>query len=256
MYQYEVYLLKGEIELNKIIKEGYALLYKGEIIASGTREEIKKVIKEIAEAKDINKILNEFIDISNLSKNDIFKQFIDDFLFGISKQFYPYLLSVYEEAALKFYTTKNGYKLFNQALRGEIEMLEEFAAQERIMNKALDKLPISSYNQPDKYLYRIENLTEAQISEYYQVGKTIKNKHFTSATYDLDAIAEAMRHRPYTILIHIYGKNGRLIEELSTLKKEKEILFKSKTKFYVQKISKTTNPDNLDPILTIKLIEK
>jgi hypothetical protein len=60
LYRYEVYLLKGEIEINKIIKEGYALLYKGEIIASGTKEEIKKVIKEIVEAKDVNKAIARF----------------------------------------------------------------------------------------------------------------------------------------------------------------------------------------------------
>jgi hypothetical protein len=134
-------------------------------------------------------------------------------------------------------------------------MTEEFAALERILNKALDKLPVSIHNNAVKLLYRIENLTDAQISEYYLVGNTITNKHFTSATYDLDAIARVMREREYIVLIHIYGKNGRLIEEISTLMSEKEILFKSQTKFFVQKISKTTNPDTLDPILTIKLIE-
>jgi NADH dehydrogenase/NADH:ubiquinone oxidoreductase subunit G len=201
-------------------------------------------------------VLEEWVDVGILTQKLEYKQYLYELLSGKVKQVFPKLLTEYEEAALKYYTTNAGYKHFNKALRGEIAMTEEFAAQERILNKALDKLPISEYNSADKLLYRIENLTDVQISEYYQVGKTITNKHFTSATYDLDAIARVMREREYTVLIHIYGKNGRLIEEISTLMSEKEILFKSQTKFFVQKISKTTNPDTLDPILTIKLIER
>ncbi|KMQ67980.1 ADP-ribosyltransferase [Chryseobacterium sp. FH2] len=154
---------------------------------------------------------------------------------------------------MRFYTTNAGYKNFNKALRGEIAMTEEFKMQKELMNKALDKLP--KYHS-ESLLYRIENLTTKQIDEYYKIGKTIENKHFTSSTYDMDAIAKAMRERPYTVLVQIKGKNGRLIEELSTLSPEKEILFKSNCKFYVEKISKTTNPDTLGPILTIKLSEK
>lgn len=132
-------------------------------------------------------------------------------------------------------------------------MTDELLAQEQLMNQALDKLPIYK---SDEMLYRIEDLTERQISDYYKVGEEITNKHFTSSTYDIDAIAGAMRERSYTIMVHIIGKTGKKIEDISTLGKEKEILFKSNTTFLVEKISRTTNPDTLEPILTVKLIEK
>ncbi|MBB4807300.1 hypothetical protein HNP38_002604 [Chryseobacterium defluvii] len=163
-------------------------------------------------------------------------------------------LSLEEEAILRFYTTNPGYKKFNQALRGEIAMTEEFKTQKELMNKALDKLP--KY-QSESLLYRIENLTPKQIDEYYTIGKTIENKHFTSSTYDMDAIGVAMRNRAYTVLIRIKGKNGRVIEDLSTLKSEKEVLFKSNTKFEVKDIRESTSPEDfISKIKTIELIEK
>lgn len=148
-----------------------------------------------------------------------------------------------------------GYKKFNQALRGEIPMTTEFKIQkELMMNKGLDKLP--KY-QSESLLYRIENLTPQQIDEYYKIGKTIENKHFTSSTYDMDAIGVAMRNRAYTVLIRIKGKNGKVIEDLSTLKSEKEVLFKSNTKFEVKDIRESTSPEDfISKIKTIELIEK
>ncbi|WP_053073321.1 ADP-ribosyltransferase [Chryseobacterium sp. FH2] len=100
-------------------------------------------------------------------------------------------------------------------------------------------------------------LLQNKIDEYYKIGKTIENKHFTSSSYDAFAIGEAMRERPYSILIRIEGKSGRLIEDLSTLKSEKEVLFKSNSKFYVKEIKTTSNPaDWSSSIKTIILIEK
>ena len=163
-------------------------------------------------------------------------------------------LSLEEEAVLRFYTTNPGYKKFNQALRGEIPMTTEFKIQKELMNKGLDKLP--KY-QSESLLYRIENLTPQQIDEYYKIGKTIENKHFTSSTYDMDAIGIAMRNRAYTVLIRIKGKNGKVIEDLSTLKSEKEVLFKSNTKFEVKDIRESTSPEDfISKIKTIELIEK
>ena len=52
------------------------------------------------------------------------------------------------------------------------------------------------------------------------------------------------------------SKTGKKIEALSTLKKEKEIIFKSNTEFIVEKVSIGTNPDTLEPIKTVILKEK
>lgn len=62
------------------------------------------------------------------------------------------------------------------------------------------------------------------------------------------------------VLIRVEGKNGRLVEKLSTLPSEKEVLFKSKTTFLVKKIGYTidlVDPDNfMKYVKEIVLIEK
>lgn len=139
-------------------------------------------------------------------------------------------------------------------MRGEIPMTQEFKIQAELMNKAFEKLP--KY-QSNEMLYRIENLTEQQIKEYYKIGKTITNKHFTSSTYDYNALRDAVLNRQFTVIIRIKSKNGRLIEDLSTLKKEKEVLFKSNSKFTVEKIGNTQNPNDwMRLVKEIILIEK
>ena len=88
------------------------------------------------------------------------------------------------------------------------------------MNQALNRLPNYETN---TLLYRIENLTDAQIKEYYKVGEEVTNKHFTSSTYNYEALRDAVLNRSFTLIIRIKSKNGKLIENISTLKKEKEI---------------------------------
>ncbi|KAA0127546.1 ADP-ribosyltransferase [Chryseobacterium sp. SN22] len=163
-------------------------------------------------------------------------------------------LSLEEEAILRFYTTNAGYKNFNKALRGEIEMTEEFKIQKELMNKALDKLP--KY-QSNELLYRIETLSEEQITKIYKVGNIIENKQFTSTTYSETAIERGIEHRGATLLLRIEGKNGRLIEDLSTLKIEREVLFKSNTKFIVKEVGFAPNPyEPWVPIKRVILVEK
>ncbi|MGV7106005.1 ADP-ribosyltransferase [Flavobacterium sp. U410] len=125
------------------------------------------------------------------------------------------------------------------------------------MNQALNRLPNYETN---TLLYRIENLTDAQIKEYYKVGEEVTNKHFTSSTYNYEALRDAVLNRPFTLIIRIKSKNGKLIENISTLKKEKEVLFKSNSIFILEKIGNTINPIDPDNFMNyvkeITLIEK
>ncbi|WP_299332887.1 ADP-ribosyltransferase [uncultured Psychroserpens sp.] len=211
-----------------------------------TETEKGKVVDEMYEASGIDKEV--------LEKNIEYKKYLDYLKSGEIKRVFSNVLSIEEEAILKFYTTNPGYKNFNKALRGEIPITDFFRAQENLMNQALDKLP--NYKTND-LLFRIENLTESQINTIYKKNEVITNKHFTSSSYDIDAIAEAMRERPYTIMVLIKdSKTGKKIEALSTLKKEKEIIFKSNTEFIVERVSIGTNPDTLEPIKTVILKEK
>jgi hypothetical protein len=189
------------------------------------------------------------VDSKILLKNKEFLKHFDDLKYSRITRVYPNILSLEEEAVLRFYTTNTGYKNLNKALRGEIKMTDKYLAQEQLMNQALDKLP--NYK-TDTLLYRIKNLTPDQIEKYYVKGNTITNKHFTSSTYDMNAIGKAMERRPHTVLIRIESKNGKLIENISTFEKEKEILFKSNIEFYVDDIRMSTSPENF--VTTIKTV--
>ena len=192
--------------------------------------------------------------LKRLLTNEDYKRIYNDFVSGKVTRKFTKELSLEEEAVLRFYTTKEGYKNFNRALRGEIPMTDFYISQKKLMNQALKKLPTSNHN--NSLLYRIEDLSEDKISELYVQGSIIKTKGFTSATYSEDAVIEAMRNRPYTVLIRIEGKDGKLIEGLSTLPSEKEILFKSETIFKVEKVGFSPNPeDYMIPIKTIWLKE-
>ena len=138
-----------------------------------------------------------------LLKDKNFSEIYWDLSNGKVKRAFGNLLNYEEEAVLRFYTTNRGYKNFNKALRGEIKMTGFYSTQEKLMNEALEKLPVY---ESESLLYRIENLTDVQINEYYKVGKEITNKHFTSSSYDLFSIGEAMRKRKFTVLIRIESK--------------------------------------------------
>ncbi|EQB93068.1 hypothetical protein C874_16905 [Elizabethkingia anophelis 502] len=193
-------------------------------------------------------------ELKTLLKDKSFSEIYWDLSNGKIKRVFGNLLKYEEEAVLRFYTTNAGYKNFNKALRGEIKMTGFYSVQEKLMNEALEKLPVY---ESENLLYRIENLTEVQVKEYYKVGEVITNRHFTSATYSEEAVEGAIELRPANLLIIIENKNGRLIENLSTLKKEKEVLFKSSTKFYVKEIGFEPNPyEPWVPMKRIILVEK
>lgn len=85
----------------------------------------------------------------------------------------------------------------------------------------------------------------------------MENKQFTSATYSEVAVERGIEFRDANLLIRIQGKNGKLIEYLSTLKVEKEVLFKSNTKFIVKEIGFAPNPfEPWKPIKRVILVEK
>ncbi len=196
---------------------------------------------------------NNKIDTTILLSNKEYVKHLDDLKYARVSRVFSKLLTIEEEAVLRFYTTNAGYKNFNKALRGEIKMTDEFLAQESLMNKALDKLP--NYNS-SSLLYRIEYLTPMQIENLYKKGNIITNKHFTSSSYSANAIGKAMEKRAYTVLIRIESNSGKLLEDISTFKIENEVLFKSNTKFFVEDIRMSTSPEDfVTPIKTIILKE-
>ena len=131
------------------------------------------------------------------------------------------------------YTT-TGYENINEKLRDGKE--DEY---EKHLNNTLDKLP----NFQD-VVYRGANLTPKQIDRYLNSEKKnlpITEKAFTSTTTSI-YIANLYGNTIFSIL----SKTGKKIEALSCYgtnspQNEREVLFKSNTKFSVLEVEKTRN---------------
>ena len=149
-------------------------------------------------------------------------------------------LSLEEEVAVRLYTS-GYYSGLNRALRGEIAITEEYKVYKELLNNALNKLPKTS----SSTFYRLEKWSPESLKKEYITGKTVEKKAFTSSTYDYMAAEEMMfDDASYNVLIKIIGKNGKNIEEASLLPAEKEVLFKSNTKFLVGEIKPIPSPVN------------
>ncbi|WP_288435860.1 ADP-ribosyltransferase domain-containing protein [uncultured Chryseobacterium sp.] len=161
-------------------------------------------------------------------------------------------LSLEEEAAVRLYTS-GYYSGLNRALRGEIVITEEYKAFKELLNNALKKLPKTS----SSTFYRLEKMSPEMLSKEYAIGKTIEKKGFTSSTYDYMAVEEMMVDDVgYNVFIKISGKNGKNIEAASLLPAEREVLFRSNTKFIVDDIEKIKNPTNGNDMFKITISEK
>jgi hypothetical protein len=195
-------------------------------------------------------------DLEHLRKNKNYLFTVQEYL-GTSSPL-PRLhpnMTLLEEASIRFYTTNPGYKDLNKALRGEIPMTPLFQEQSNILSIALAKLPVSTHNSSNTYLWRIENLSDAQFNSEYVKGSIRNKPAFYSSTYSETAIIDASRNRSHNVLVRIKGKNGKLIEDTSTLPSEKEILFNKNTKFEVEDVGFSPHPDqDMFPGVPIKTV--
>ncbi|RLJ31964.1 NAD:arginine ADP-ribosyltransferase [Chryseobacterium sp. 7] len=162
-------------------------------------------------------------------------------------------LSLEEETAVRLYTS-GYYSGLNRALRGEIAITEEYKVFKELLNNALKKLPKTS----SSTFYRLEKMSPEMLSKEYAIGKTIEKKGFTSSTYDYMAAEEMMfDDSGLNVLIKITGKNGKNIEDASLLPAEREVLFRSNTKFEVESVKFDVSPvDNVSPITRVNIKER
>lgn len=239
----------------KIIQEILELFAKG---GKKLEELFEKVWKQIVEwflknrTKEIIDEIYEFIKL--LKKNFNYVECIR--LVNKNKVFALWMSVVYE-AMIKFYTG-NVYQILNKALR-EIEgvkMTKELEAMQKVLDKALEKLPPSIYN--EGILQRSLSLTEQQIKSLFKVGEDFTEKGFMSTTYSEAVLLDWMAVNPADNVINkVMGKNGKLIEDASLLPNECEVLFKSNTAFVVESVKPITHPiDRSKEVFEIILKEK
>jgi uncharacterized protein HI_1407 len=175
----------------------------------------EKQINEQLEQQDISKaIAPEVFDfqVKEIAKDDVALSFVKDR--NLSKP---------EAVILREYTGHSAQQI-NAELRSNKPSLKALSFA-RILNRALNKL--SSYRGK---VWRDIDLPEKTLAKY-SVGEVVTEKGFVSSSRDEFERFDSAR--PHRLLIH--SKNGKIIEKISVLPLEYEVLFKSGTKFKVLK---------------------
>ena len=175
----------------------------------------EKQINEQLEQQDISKaIALEVFDfqVKEIAKDDVALSFVKDR--NLSKP---------EAVILREYTGHSAQQI-NTELRSNKPSLKALSFA-RILNRALNKLP--SYRGK---VWRDIDLPEKTLAKY-SVGEVVTEKGFVSSSRDEFERFDSAR--PHRLLIH--SKNGKIIEKISVLPLEYEVLFKSGTKFKVLK---------------------
>lgn len=175
----------------------------------------EKQINEQLEQQDISKaIAPEVFDfqVKEIAKDDVALSFVKD-----RNLYKP------EAVILREYTGHSAQQI-NAELRSNKPSLKALSFA-RILNRALNKLP--SYRGK---VWRDIDLPEKTLAKY-SVGEVVTEKGFVSSSRDEFERFDSAR--PHRLLIH--SKNGKIIEKISVLPLEYEVLFKSGTKFKVLK---------------------
>ena len=184
--------------------------------------------------------MDELADFATLKKTETFLNVLARVQ---KKQHLAQYLSIEEEAVILYYTT-SAYENLNKALRGLIELKKEYNAFKNLLNRALSKLPNSSYNRENNFLYRSFKMSDEEIKANFTEGKVYTEKAFLSTSHNYDNfINNWFKQNPsHNVIMKVQGKNGKLIEDVSDIYEESELLFKSGSQFEVISIRKIDNP--------------
>ena len=230
-----------------------------QIIDSG-----ESIIKKLDDAENINtieKISEDLLELSGLleeyiellKKNPAYiraKKFIEN------KEILLDILKPELSAMIRIYSGGVYFNL-NKSLR-KVILNDDIIAMQRVLDKALDALPISKYNKNEFNLYRSIYLKEDEINKLFKEGGEFTDKGFFSTTHSYEAHIEFLKDNPFhNVIFKVQGKNGKLIDELAMLTHEREILFKSGTTFDILKIKNEVSPmDHATNMYIITLKEK
>lgn len=196
-----------------------AIPYFGDKLEQGAKEEIEQNqenVREQQELQFVEQMLGE--EESNKAR---------DRLNTASEFIKQHKLSQNEALSVIGYTG-SFYKDFNQALRAG-KVTPKIARYESLLNTALEKLPKFS-----GISYRaVQKLSKEDLARYKE-GEVVTEPFFVSTS-------ELKKVQGFSgkVRFEIYGKNGRKVANLSLYPSEKEVLFKSESRFIVKRVSKT-----------------
>lgn len=178
--------------------------------------------------KEASSTLLPLTDIQILFNNNSLVEIRSKILSGEISRQYADLISVEEQAVIAFYTTGEGYRDLNLALRGQAPMTSFFHSQERLLNTALAKLP-KFQNQ----VIRGTGESEVAIFTNASVGDIIEFDNFVSSSLDEALADDFMNRKKGMYVLRIKSKTGVNIVDMSMAQYEDEVLFPSKKKFRV-----------------------
>ncbi len=198
-------------------------------------DDIWKKIAEWFLKNKTKELIDEIYDFIKVLKKNF--NYVECIRLANKNRVFALWMAVEYEAMIKFYTG-NVYQILNKALRGVggVKMTKDLEAMRKVLDKALEKLPPSIYN--EGILQRSLSLTELEIKNLFKVGKDFTEKGFMSTTYSEAVLLDWMAVNPAdNVIIKVMGKNGKLIEDASLLPHEAEVLFKSNTTFVVKSVN-------------------
>ena len=196
-----------------------AIPYFGDKLEQGAKEEIEQsqeIERKQEELQFVEQMLGE--EESNKAR---------DRLNTASEFIKQHKLSQNEALSVIGYTG-GFYKDFNKALRTGMAT-PKITRYENLLNKALEKLP--KFN---GISYRaVQKLSKEDLARYKE-GEVVTESFFVSTS-------ELKKVQGFggKVRFEIYGKNGRKVANLSLYPSEKEVLFKSESRFIVKRVSKT-----------------
>lgn len=121
--------------------------------------------------------------------------------------------------------TRSAYKELNFSLRERV-MDDNILGFEQVLHRALDKIP----NFEQRALFRYAGIERDFALNRYQIDAIVQEDAFVSTSLDPNLNTFYGNTR-----FVIVGKTGKYIADVSRHKNEKEVLFKSKSKFKVLK---------------------
>jgi hypothetical protein len=220
-----------------------AVIYKGKVIASGLGTKVAKVLEKPLTKLTGRKLiayLDELVELTTVV------QIERPYLYALEEiltngQKLGKWISIQEETMIKLYTG-GVYDRLNNALRGlGAKLSPDLVVVKKWLDKALDNLPKSEYNKG--ILQRSMYMDEPTINKLFPKNGVYTEKGFFSTTHSEEALKGWMtQNSHHNVLFKVYGRNGKLIEEVSQKPLEHEILFRSGTSFDVIKVDIEKHP--------------
>lgn len=186
-----------------------------------------------------------------LFADPLLKSIREGILSGAVARHSPDLLSVDEQAIIRHYTTEEGYRDFNLALRGQLPMTPFFVAQEKLLNQALAQLPKHQGN-----VMRGTGSGENDLFKNAAIGDVITYDNFISTSVSEDVADDFMGKKGGECVLIIQSKSGVRVTEMSAMPWEDEILFPSKQSFKVTAKSFRPRFDEDDPLVREVYLEQ